>query len=198
MSIGMKAIILVSAGAVAVIGLFVFLVRPLIPALRKPAPDKAPPAQVGPAPTAVTEPAGSAPAPREPTADERRSAALRATVLLFAERYGTFSRAADYANITDLYPLMTARLREESEKFILESRARDSGADVGRAGVTTRALEVAVTSETALSAAASVTTQRTETAVSGASRVYYQTLLMQFVNAGGVWKADSVIWQDLP
>ena len=197
MSLGMKITILIGVGIVAVVLLFVFLFRPLIPALRGSKAPVAPTGQVTSPQPVVESPSVPPNAPRALSESEKRSASLRAAATFFAERYGTYSRAGNYENITDLFPVMTDRQRAASEQFIRDARARENREDVKISGVTTRALDVALGSNSELSGAATVTVQRTETSVSGAERVYYQKLALSFVSVGGVWKADGAAWQEL-
>lgn len=195
MSLGMKITVLVVGGAVAVAALGFFLLKPIISGLKKPAVNaNAPAGQVTEPTPVVNAPAPAAPKPL--TTEEKMTAGIKTFSLQFAERFGTYAVRGNFENFTDLYPLMTERMRAASEKFVEEARARQDREGVSSGGVTTRALEATVTASTPLSAAVSVTVQRTETSSSGSERIYYQKLLLALVKAGDLWKVDSASWRD--
>lgn len=194
MSLGLKATILIGVGVLVVAGLFVALFRPLISGLKKaPVTNSAPAAAVKESPPAVEGPPTAT--TRSATESEKAAASLRTTAILFAERYGTYSARGNFENITDLYPLMTERMRASSDAFITEARARENREGVGVSGTTTRALDTEVITQTPLSAAVLVNTQRTETASDGRETVTYQKLELTLVRSGELWKVDSAAWQ---
>lgn len=194
MSLGIKATILIGAGVLVVAGLVVVLFRPLISGLKKaPSTNSVPAAAVKESPPAVEGPPTAT--TRNATESEKAAASLRTIAILFAERYGTYSARGNFENITDLYPLMTERMRASSDTFIADARARQDREGVGVSGTTTRALEVEVVTQTPLSATVSVSTQRTETATDGRETVTYQKLQLSLVRSGELWKVDSAAWQ---
>lgn len=112
---------------------------------------------------------------------------------LFTERYGSYSNEADFQNIRDVIPLMSASFAAATEKD-LATKVLPKGSY----GVTTRVITVKVVSqdETAGTATVDLSTQRVEAKGSVQNTTTkYQDIELTFVNESGVWKIDSATWR---
>lgn len=130
---------------------------------------------------------------QEEQAERTGTASLQSASKTFAERYGSYSTEAEFANLTDVLPLMSA-------SFAAETRAFVAGATASAEfyGVTTRAVTIRVNAsdDAAGTADVIVTTQREETMDSPQNTsVRYQDLDLAFVMEGGEWKVDSAMWK---
>ncbi len=137
--------------------------------------------------TAPVAPAASAPAAAPPA-----SAAVQVVGKLFAERYGSYSTEADYANLTDVLPLMTDAFAARTRLVIQSSKPASS-----YYGVTTRAVSTTMDAldDKAGTAKITISTQRQETVGTGTPTVKYQNLVLTMLKVGGDWKVDSATWQ---
>ncbi|OGY91876.1 MAG: hypothetical protein A3B30_01185 [Candidatus Komeilibacteria bacterium RIFCSPLOWO2_01_FULL_52_15] len=111
----------------------------------------------------------------------------------FTERYGSFSTDNNYQNLKELSPFITSKLRSQFEKTITGS----AGSQVFR-GVTTKALNVLITSLTESRASVTVTAQRVETVADQQAIVTYAKLALTMVKQGPYWYVDSAEWKDQP
>lgn len=111
----------------------------------------------------------------------------------FAERYGSFSSDSEKANLRDVLDFMSGGLRSQTEKYLDSTKP---SADYY--GVTTRVLSVEVIALDDLGGTAkiSVATQRTESKGSPQNMtIVYQTLSLDYVKEGDLWKVTSAVWQ---
>ncbi len=111
---------------------------------------------------------------------------------LFVVRYGSFSNDAEFANITDVIPLM-------SQAFAASTTAglANRTASTDFYGITTRVITVKVkqTNEKEGTATVVVSTQRVEENGSAQNTsIKYQDMELMFVKESGVWKVDSAKW----
>jgi len=110
----------------------------------------------------------------------------------FAERYASYSNESDFANLRDLYPLMTDSFQAETERMIATTEVED----IYR-GVTSQAISTQVTlNEEETTAEVTVSLQR-ETALGTPqnTEVTYETLVLDMVKESGSWKINSVAWE---
>lgn len=156
------------------------------------APVVTPPAPTTTLPTTDTESVSEI---REQQEQEERTntASLQSASKTFAERYGSYSTEAEFANLRDVLPLMSASLAAETEAFI-------EGATPAAEyyGVTTRVISVTVDAvdETEGTATVTVTTQREEAKGDIQNiTVRYQDLRLTFVMENGTWKVSSATWR---
>jgi hypothetical protein len=125
--------------------------------------------------------------------EEAARVSLESTAKIFAERYGSYSRESEFANVRDVLSLMSASFAAQAEAAM----DREASSD-GYYGVTTRILNLTVTAmdEEKGMAEVRVNTQRAEARESAQhSTVSYQTLALAFVKEHGVWKVDGVTWE---
>lgn len=173
----------------ALVVIFIVVIAAILLALFfRPRPSGAP-AQV---PVTQTTPSVAVPAPT-PTQEQqaqKSAVALQAVAKLFTERYGSFSTEAQYANLTDVLPLMTESLAEQTRAVI--NAAKPS---VVFYGVSTRAVTVKVGERTATSATVTVSTQRVETKGTAAPATKYQDLILSLEKAGEDWKVAAATWR---
>ena len=138
------------------------------------------------------------PPPRPLTPEERiiedDKAVGRRVSVVFAERFGSYSNQAGFANSADLYPIMTSPMRAWADNFRAEAIKKQSTA--GYAGVTTRALTSAVDEYLGSEGRMRVVvgTQREETTNDGTKKVYTQELTVHLIKDAGVWKVNSIEW----
>lgn len=175
---------------ITVLVLFILIVAVLLALFFRPkaAPTPAPQEQ---ATQPITAP--------EPTLSERQeqesrasSATLQAQGKLFAERYGSFSTEADYQNLKDLMPVMTASFAAQTATNI-----KNMPAAAEYYGVTTRVVSVKTDKLDEAGGIATLTigTQRQETKGDAADTVKYQNLVLTFQKVGTEWKVSSAVWQ---
>ncbi len=159
---------------------------PLAPSGSQPAPTPTAPATTTPAPT----PTFSRASAREILEQQLKTGAAQ-----FAERFGTYSNQGDFQNLIDLFPLMTERLRSQTERTIDAARVAPS-TPTGYVGVTTRPVTTAVVSvdEAGGRAVLRVSTQRATQTGDAQPVTRYETLTLEFRNQQNVWKVDSALW----
>ncbi len=203
-----RRMLLIVAGVVV----FVTVVAAVAAVLLRPAPAPEEPAAEAPTPTASLAPAGGLPqvnanvptasAPAAPAETFTRASdqeileqRLVSSAGQFAERFGTYSNQADFQNLVDLYPLMTASMREATERTIAQARSAGGGGD-GYVGVTTRAVSTTLASLDATGGRATVTVAAQRSTQSGDDQptVDYRTLTLAFRRSGDLWLVDSATW----
>lgn len=129
--------------------------------------------------------------------EERETRTMSADVVSlsksFVERYGSYSNEADFANLGDVLPLVSAPFSAELQNIIDTGVVPDE-----YYGVTTSIVTVKVQEEdeAAGTATAAITTQREEAVGSPQNiTVKYQDIVLTFVMEDTVWKVDSATWQ---
>ena len=118
---------------------------------------------------------------------------LQTLATSFVERFGSFSWESDFANIEDVYPLMSTSYQEEMEEVVAKSVA-----PADYYAITTRVLniKIEILDEEAGTATVTVSTQREEAIADIQDvKVRYQTIVLTCVKENGVWRVDSALWQ---
>jgi flagellar basal body-associated protein FliL len=111
----------------------------------------------------------------------------------FVTRYGSYSNEANFSNLTDVLPLMSAAFAAETQAFIDRSTPPSEYYSVSTQVIT---VNVKDKDEETGTSQVSVTTQREEAVGSPQnSFVRYQEILLNFVKEQDVWKVDSATWQ---
>ena len=111
---------------------------------------------------------------------------------IFVERYGSYSNEANFQNIRDVIPLMSAEFAAATTADLTSKKQPN-----GFYGVTTRVITVKVVSQSEADGTADVvlSTQRTEENGSAQNtKTKYQDVELTFVKEAGVWMVDSVKW----
>ncbi len=127
---------------------------------------------------------------------EKTRGDLISLALPFAERFGSYSNQANYANLEDLLPFMTETMQTWAKEKI--AAAESGEIPTLYKGVTTRALSQLVISldEKNGSAQVKVSTQRKELIGTSTNfKVYNQDLLITFAKDDTAWLVDSAVWQ---
>lgn len=159
---------------------------PLAPSTNQPVNAPAAPATSTPAPT---------PTFARASAREILEQQLKSSGAQFAERFGTYSNQGDFQNLIDLFPLMTERMRSQTQRTIDAARAVTTtpGAYLG---VTTRPVTTVVASldETGGRATIKVSAQRATQTGDAQPVTRYETLTIEFRNQQKIWKVDSAQW----
>lgn len=146
-----------------------------------------------PLPTASTKPTVTQEKAKQEQAVRTASASLQSASKTFAERYGSYSTEANFANLTDVLPLMTKAYATTTAAYIATAVSPKT-----YYGVTTRVITVKVDAEddTAGTAQVTLTTQREEAKGSVQSvTVKYQDLVLSFEKEGGEWKVSNAVWK---
>lgn len=169
--------------------LFWYLFRP------KPAPRAVvvPVVAEEPLPSAQTKPTATQIKTAKEQEERIASASLQSASKTFAERYGSYSTEANFANLTDVLPLMTKEYAAKTEAYVASATA-----PTDYYGVTTRVITVTVDAEdeTAGTARVTLTTQREETSGNVQNvRVKYQDLVLNFAKESGEWKVSLATWE---
>ena len=109
----------------------------------------------------------------------------------FVTRYGSYSNEANFANLEDVLPLVSASFAQQLQTII------DTGIlPKEYYGVSTSIVTVKVDEKGEASSQVSVTTQREEAIGSPQNvSVKYQDIILTFVMEDGVWKINSATWQ---
>ncbi len=131
---------------------------------------------------------------QQEAAQERVStASLQTASKIFAERYGSYSAEANFANLTDVLPLMTDAFAKETRAYVATATPPTE-----YYAVTTHVVTIAVDGEddAAGTARVTVTTQREEAKgnVQDVS-VRYQDLVLTFLRENDTWLVASANWQ---
>ncbi len=125
--------------------------------------------------------------------ERTNTASLQSASKTFAERYGSYSTEAEFANLRDVLPLMSASFARSTQAFI------DGATPASEYyGVTTHviSIEVNAVDETAGTATVTVTTQREEAKKTiQDSSVRYSDLVLTFVKEDDAWKVSSAKWE---
>lgn len=181
---------------IAILVLLLLLLAFLLWRFLRPTSEQAPAPAPAPAPTEQLpeETEGTASAREQQQQEERNgTASLQSASKTFAERYGSYSTEAEFANLRDVLPLMSASLAAQTQAFV------DGATPAAEYyGVTTRVISLSVDSvdESAGVATVTITTQREEAKGSVQNiSVRYQDLKLTFVKEGGAWKVSSANWQ---
>lgn len=107
----------------------------------------------------------------------------------FSERYGSWSTDSGFQNLYDLFPVITASLRQEFETTIARSASPSNFV-----GYSTKALNIDIQRLTEAQATVVVTTQRVQSGA-GDNPVDYEDLRLTMVKQGDFWYVDSADWQ---
>lgn len=111
---------------------------------------------------------------------------------IFVERFGSYSTDVDYANVTDVLPLVTEDLR--GDLLAIAEEARKTAND-GYYGVSTNVIKITTDNETETATTLTVKTQREEAFGSpGNTSVRYEDIRVEFVKIGDDWFVDSFQW----
>ena len=180
-------IALIAALALLIAFLLWFFLRPK----PKPVVIVPPVVDVAPLPAAATKPTVSQEKTKKEQEARTASASLQSASKTFAERYGSYSTEADFANLTDVLPLMTKAYAAKTQAFIDTAVAPEE-----YYGVTTRVITVTVDAEDATTAQLTLVTQREEAkgSVQNVS-VKYQDLVLSFEKESGEWKVSNAVWK---
>jgi len=123
-------------------------------------------------------------------------ATLKAQASTFAERFGSYSNQSGTTNLTDLQGMMTIRMQAAVATYYEQQRF--PGDAPGYWGISTKALSARIVSYDLNFGQAEirVATQRSETkGTTSNPRVFYQELLVKFVQSGAGWRVDEAQWQ---
>ncbi len=201
MSPGVKIIILVLCGVLAIAGIVIFIMPksqapagPGGPVLINKALDNGGTQGSDGLPgnnQGKTEP----PALPQASQEEKTRELIRQLALAFTERFGTFQNLGNFENITDLFPLMTDRFKllEERQITKMSSERKPNALPVT---MTTRALvvEIPEIASGVEKVQAIVKTQRQEQK-DKEEKVWYQDLELKILKQGEGWKVDEAAWK---
>lgn len=142
-------------------------------------------------PARTPERANSAPTVVE--GDRTATFSIQSLAKTFTERFGSYSTEADFANLRDVLPLMSASYAGQTQAYLATAVSPSE-----YYGVTTRIVSIKVLSsdEAAGTASLDVSTQREEAkgSVQNVS-VRYQTLHLSLLKENNAWKVDTATWE---
>ncbi len=155
-----------------------------------------PTGQLPAAPTpSATSGVPTAPAPKLMTPAQLNAAAREVAIKNrardFVERFGSYSKDANYANLAELQPMITAPVAKWLEQYPQTLKGKEPA---GFIGVSTFVIIQKILSSGDTRAEVMVSAQREETTASGVSR-YYKDILVKMVFVGDMWKVDGAYWQ---
>lgn len=191
-------IAIVVGGVLLIVGILYFVFRPgsapLPPQTQAPA-EQASNANL-PEPGSVVAPPESAIQTPTNQKEQQLREEIKRLGIMFTERFGSYSNQSNFANITDLQPVMTESMKNWSLIYI--DRLKTSFTGQGYKGVTTRVIASSLTIFEPDSGRIEValTTQREELNGSTAnSTVYYQGMKLVFIQENKLWKVDGAFWE---
>ncbi|MFH1662112.1 MAG: hypothetical protein ABIA02_03380 [Candidatus Falkowbacteria bacterium] len=118
---------------------------------------------------------------------------LRRISINFAERFGSYSNQSDFGNIRDSKVFMSEKMKKWADDFISSSREQKGDSTIYN-GMVTKAISQEVKSFTDNSGEILVSAQRKEIKDSG-ENIFYQDILIKFIQEEGEWKVDDAKWQ---
>ena len=146
-------------------------------------------------------PSGTAalPAPTTPAATEPLTpvqVGATNTARLFAERMGSYSTEANFANVDDVRVMATAAFADELAR--IAANARREALPGTYYGVSTRVLGMTVTSQTDTEAVVSVLTQREEVQgePTAAATIRNQNMTVRLQREADAWKISGFAWEE--
>jgi hypothetical protein len=115
------------------------------------------------------------------------------TAMIFAERFNSYSSESDFANMTDILPLVTASLETRLQN--LARAQREAGPAESYYGISTKVISERVESQTETSMTLILSTQRQESVGSPSNTtVRYQDITVKLIKEGDTWKVDDFSW----
>ena len=120
-----------------------------------------------------------------------REVAIKNRARDFVERFGSYSKDANYANLAELQPMITAPVAKWLEQYPRTLKEKEPA---GFIGVSTFVIIQNITKSDATSAEVMVSAQREETTTAGVNR-YYKDILVKMVLVGDMWKVSGAYWQ---
>ncbi len=124
--------------------------------------------------------------------ERTQAASLTSVAKIFTERYGSYSNEANFANLSDVLPLMSVSFAEDTRQVIAASIAPEE-----YYGVTSRVITVNIDSidEDNGVAVVTLTAQREESVATTQNiSVKFQDITLEMIQENGVWKVDSASW----
>ena len=111
---------------------------------------------------------------------------------IFVERFGSYSTDVDYANVTDVLPVVTDALKAQLQDIAEDARKT---ADDSYYGVSTNVIKITTDKTTDAATTLTVKTQREEAfGTPGNTSVRYQDIRVEFVKVGEDWLVSSFTW----
>lgn len=134
----------------------------------------------------------------EPLVGEKSlESSLKATAVIFAERFGSYSNEGDFSNLDSLSDLMTVRMKNWTESYKASQRVANTDNSVYY-GVTTQAITVDIVEFDENLGRAEIVVKTQRQIAKGSTinpKASYQDLNLDLVNTGDGWKVDSATWQ---
>ena len=114
------------------------------------------------------------------------------TTMIFVERFNSYSSESDFANVTDVLPLVTTSLAAKIQGIAQDQRTTDTTAYYG---ISTKVISQKIQEQTDTTATILVSTQRQESIGSpGNTTVRYQDITVKLVKEGDTWKVNDFSW----
>lgn len=128
----------------------------------------------------------------EESARDTKEVSVETIAKTFAERYTSYSNESDFANLYDLFPLMTASFQEEIEQMIASTEVDDI-----YYGITSQVISTQVTlGEEETTAEVQMNLQREKAlGTPQNTEVVYEVLILTMVKESGSWKVDGTAWE---
>lgn len=132
--------------------------------------------------------------PEELTAEEKLTLLKNELVLKarnFAERYGSYSTDAQFANLRELKNEMSDRFWQATENYISQ-KEKDKITEFY--GISTKVLNIQEKEFSTDQVVYLISTQRQETKGT-TPKVFYQDLELRMIKENGGWKIDQIVWK---
>lgn len=120
-----------------------------------------------------------------------KEVAIKNSAINFAERFGSYSVAADFSNFEELKPFSTATVAQWLDQYKMQLTAKQTADFVG---ITTKAVSTKIISSSETVASVLVSTQRSETYTSG-PKTTYKDMLVKLIWQNNQWLVDGAYWQ---
>ncbi|KKS13393.1 MAG: hypothetical protein UU69_C0006G0001, partial [Candidatus Magasanikbacteria bacterium GW2011_GWA2_41_55] len=117
--------------------------------------------------------------------------AIKNTAINFAERFGSYSVAANFSNFEELKPFSTPTVVQWLDQYKTQLLAKQ-GADF--VGITTKVVSTKIISSSEAVASVLISTQQSET-YKTEQKTTYKDMLVKLVWQNSKWLVDGAYWQ---
>lgn len=129
-----------------------------------------------------------------PKAKEKTEVSVKAIVITFVERFGTFSNHAKFISLEDIIPMMTSSMESWMQNSYLPTLRREHDPEGFFYSVKTTAPVVRILKEEGNYMEIMVETQRIENN-EGQEVKFNQDIKIDLVKSGEEWLVDAAYWQ---
>lgn len=130
-----------------------------------------------------------------PTPAEQAASSIKAFATTFTERFGTFSSQADYINLAELQPLMTASLSKWINETYIPKLKKEHDPDGYYYQIKTIAPVANILAQSDSAVTVRVSAQRAELIQDQPETQFIQDLVLELKKFDNNWLVDGAYWQ---